>query len=144
MQNLVLDTNVVLDLLVFGDPSAAPLREGLLARRLRWLATPAMRGELERVLGYTAIAGRLTAGRITARDVLEQFDHHACLVAAPPRASVACSDPDDQPFIDLAVHHACTLLSKDAAVLALKRRLAAVQVAAGPSFPATCPGLSGS
>ena len=36
-----------------------------------------------------------------------------------------CADPDDQPFIDLAVTHGALLLSKDAAVLGLTRRLRA-------------------
>ena len=40
---LVLDTNVVLDVLVFGDAGARPLAEGLRSGALRWLATGAMR-----------------------------------------------------------------------------------------------------
>jgi predicted nucleic acid-binding protein len=137
MRTLVLDTNVVLDLLVFGDPSAAPLLEGLEARRLRWLATSAMREELDRVLGYPAIAGRLEALGISPLEVLSQFDRHACMVDAPARAPLSCEDPDDQGFIDLAVHHASnTLLSKDRAVLSLARRLAVLQVTAAAALDA--------
>ncbi len=44
------------------------------------------------------------------------------------RAAVTCADPDDQMFIDLAVRHQCMLLSKDAAVLTLKNKLAALRV----------------
>jgi predicted nucleic acid-binding protein len=58
------------------------------------------------------------------------------MVGVPVRAPVICSDPDDQMFIDLAVHHRCMLLSKDAAVLTLKKRLAAMQVNACAAFPA--------
>ena len=136
MQNLVLDTNVVLDLLVFGDPSAAPVQAALDAGRLRWLATAGMREELVRVLGYPPIAARLAAAGLGAEQVLHGFDRQACIVAAAARAPVACSDPDDQQFIDLAVQHACTLLSKDGAVLALKRRLAAMRVETGAALPA--------
>ena len=39
--------------------------------------------------------------------------------------------PDDQMFIDLAVRHQCLLLSKDAAVLTLKNKLAVLQVEVG-------------
>jgi len=140
MQTLVLDTNVVLDLLVFRDPSAAPLQAGLAQRRLRWLATPAMRDEFERVLGYAQIAARLAGAGVGADEALLGFDRHACIVEAPARAPLACSDPDDQHFIDLAVHRRCPLLSKDAAVLALKPRLAALQVAVGPDLAACCCG----
>ncbi|MDB5944967.1 MAG: putative toxin-antitoxin system toxin component, family, partial [Ramlibacter sp.] len=42
--------------------------------------------------------------------------------------------PDDQKFIDLAVAHRALLLSKDRAVLALRKRLAALQVRAGPAL----------
>jgi Predicted nucleic acid-binding protein, contains PIN domain len=133
---LVLDTNVVLDLLVFDDVRTLSLKSGLLQGRLHWLATPPMREELARVLDYGHIAARLALGSRRAGDVLESFDRHARMVGVPVRAPVICSDPDDQMFIDLAVHHRCMLLSKDAAVLTLKKRLAAMQVNACAAFPA--------
>ncbi|MEQ1660178.1 MAG: PIN domain-containing protein, partial [Hylemonella sp.] len=52
---IVLDTNIVLDLLVFDDPATPPLKDALAARRLQWIATPAMRVELARVLAYPHI-----------------------------------------------------------------------------------------
>jgi predicted nucleic acid-binding protein len=140
---LVLDTNIVLDLLVFRDPSVAFLQDGLALRRLRWLATPAMRAELARVLGYAKIAARLAAASLTAEQVLQCFDRDACLVDVPARAPLTCSDPDDQCFIDLAVHHGCALLSRDRAVLALSRRLATMQANAGGPVPACSYSLSG-
>lgn len=143
MQPLVLDTNVALDLLVFRDPAAAALDDGLLRGRLRWIATAAMRDELERVLGYDAVARRLAAAGLAPRQVLEEFDARSQRVAAPARAAVTCSDPDDQCFVDLAVHHACTLLSKDAAVLALAPRLAGLGVWAGAALPAPSYRLGG-
>jgi predicted nucleic acid-binding protein len=126
---LVLDTNIVLDLLVFGDPRAQPIRDGMAAGALRWLATPAMRDELARVLAYPKLAQRVGFHRGNAEAVLADFDRHALLHEAPAKAPVTCGDPDDQKFIDLAVAHRCALLSKDFEVLRMRKRLAALQVA---------------
>lgn len=49
---VVIDSNIVLDLFVFGDALALPLKQALVAGELAWLATPAMREELARVLSY--------------------------------------------------------------------------------------------
>jgi putative PIN family toxin of toxin-antitoxin system len=133
---LVLDTNIVLDLLLFSDEAAQPLRTGLEAGGLRWLATPAMRDELERVLAYGQIVPRLAFYRIAANDVLAAFDRHTHRVDVPARAPVTCKDPDDQKFIDLAVAHRALLVSKDRAVLALKKRLAPLSVHAGATLSA--------
>lgn len=132
---LVLDTNIVLDLLVFSDPAARPLQTGLAQGTLDWLATPAMRDELERVLGYAQIASRLVHAGMRTGDVLADFDRRSRIVEAAAKAPVTCSDADDQMFIDLAVRHRCLLLSKDAAVLALKKRLATFEVDVAPSIP---------
>jgi putative PIN family toxin of toxin-antitoxin system len=133
---LVLDTNVVLDLLVFRDPRAQPLSEGLHAGRLHWIATAAMREELARVLAYPKIAPRVAWHRGESLHVLHDFDRHARLVEAPLKACVTCGDPDDQKFIDLAVAHRCTLLSKDREVLRMRSRLARLQVTATPQLAA--------
>jgi putative PIN family toxin of toxin-antitoxin system len=136
MQPLVLDTNVVLDLLVFGDAAALPLRDGLERGELRWLATTAMRDELSRVLAYPKLAARLAAAECAVESVLAEFDRHVRIVEAADRAPLACGDPDDQMFVDLAVAHGSVLISKDAEVLALRRRLAALQVRASSCWPA--------
>jgi len=133
---LVLDTNIVLDLLVFGDAQVRPVSEGLLAGRLRWLATAAMREELARVLAYPKLAARVAFHRGEAQSVLADFDRHAQLVDVPVKAGVTCGDPDDQKFVDLAVAHRCTLLSKDYEVLRMRKRLARLQVTAAPCLPA--------
>ncbi|MBE7366821.1 PIN domain-containing protein [Ramlibacter pallidus] len=127
---LVLDTNIVLDLLVFSDPQARPLSEGLRAGTLGWLATAAMREELARVLDYPKLAPRVMFHRGGSAAVLADFDRHAALVDTPAKAPVTCGDPDDQKFIDLAVAHRCTLLSKDDEVLRMKKRLAQLHVLA--------------
>ena len=136
---VVLDTNIVLDVFVFDDAAARPVRSGLEAGALHWLATQAMRDELERVLAYAKILPKLAFYRLAATDVLHAFDRHSRRVDVPARAPVTCRDPDDQKFVDLAVAHGATLLSKDHAVLALKKRLTALAIHAGPTLPVCGP-----
>jgi len=125
---IVLDTNIVLDAFVFDDPAARPLKLALAAHQLEWIATKAMRDELVRVLGYAKIAPRMAYYQVSAAHVLAQFDGQATLVDTAPKASVTCRDPDDQMFIDLAVTHQALLLSKDQAVLCMRKRLRTLMV----------------
>lgn len=127
---MVVDTNIVLDLLVFNDPATLALREALAARTCQWIATQAMRDELTRVLDYPKISARLAHHGHTAQAVLAQFDAQAVLVEVAVRAALVCADPDDQKFIDLAVAHQTVLLSKDQAVLCMAKRLLAHAVQA--------------
>ncbi len=127
---VVLDTNIVLDVFVFSDAAAVPLRAGLEDGALQWIATADMRIELARVLGYPQIVPRLAFYQLGAHDVLAAFDRHARCVDPAPKAPVTCGDPDDQKFIDLAVAHRCALLSKDRAVLDMRKRLRALGVMA--------------
>ena len=121
---VVLDTNIVLDLLVFADPATALLRQLLQAGALQWIATAAMRGELERVLAYDHIAPRVVFYGLSAPGVLAAFDAQVrCVPVAARLPTVVCRDTDDQPFLDLAAAHGAVLLSKDRAVLALRKRL---------------------
>ena len=129
-QPVVLDTNIVLDVFVFNDALAQPLKKALEAGELDWLATQAMRDELERVLAYPQIIPRLAFYGLSAGDVLAAFDRHARLTEVAAKASVTCSDPDDQKFIDLAVAGKALLLSKDQHVLSMKKRLLAQGVLA--------------
>ena len=122
---IVIDTNIVLDLLVFNDVLAQPLKQALQAGELDWLATQAMRDELARVLGYPKIVPRLNFYQRSADEVLAEFDRHARLVEVAAKASLTCSDADDQKFIDLAVAHQALLLSKDQAVISMSKRLLA-------------------
>ena len=127
---VVLDTNIVLDAFVFNDPAAQSLRDGLQSGGLTWIATPAMRDELERVLDYPKIVKRLAHHQHTAAGVLAQFDTLVHLKAVAPKAPVTCKDADDQKFIDLAVAHQSGLLSKDKAVICMSKRLLALCVTA--------------
>ncbi len=127
---LVIDTNIVLDLFVFDDPAAHALKAKIETGSVQWLATQPMRDELQRVLGYPQITPRLAARALEAQAVLAQFDRWASPCAVAPRASAICSDPDDQKFIDLAVARRSGLLSKDRAILRLRKRLLALGVRA--------------
>jgi predicted nucleic acid-binding protein len=92
-----------------------------------------MRDELERVLAYPHLVKRMARSNIQAQDILSRFDEY--LLAAEPAAKAACTckDPDDQKFIDLAVAHAVPLLSKDNAILCMKKRLFQSGVVLNPS-----------
>jgi putative PIN family toxin of toxin-antitoxin system len=125
---LVLDTNIVLDLFIFQDAQTQELSYALSQAKFSWLATAAMREELERVLGYPKIAKRMAFYGISAKEILEKFDAGTRNVEVPAKASATCKDPDDQKFIDLAVVHSAILLSKDQAVLCMAKRLSALGV----------------
>jgi putative PIN family toxin of toxin-antitoxin system len=119
----VIDTNIVLDLWLFEDPSTVPLRAALQSGLIAHLATNSMRDELERVLTYPHIIKRMAKSKLQAQDILNRFDEHHLLAEPAVKAPCTCKDPDDQKFIDLAVAHAVPLLSKDAAILCMKKRL---------------------
>ena len=121
--DLVLDTNVVLDWLAFRHPVGAPLEDALTSGRCRWLCTRAMRDELAHVLARES----LSRWAIDADAVLAVFDALGVDVGTPPLLGATerlrCSDPDDQPFIDLAItRRAHALLTRDRAVLRLASR----------------------
>ena len=135
MTKIVLDTNIVLDLFVYSDPLQANLDKALQAGTLQWLATPAMRVELARVLDYAQVAKRRLQNEQTVDAVLAQLDLLVTYVEAAPKAPYTCKDPDDQLFIDLACQHQCLLLSKDNAVLAMRSRLARLGATVSRTLP---------
>jgi putative PIN family toxin of toxin-antitoxin system len=124
-KTVVLDTNIILDVFVFADAAARPVRQALETGALDWIATRPMRDELARVLGYPQIVPRLAFYQLSADDVLAAFDRHARVLEAAARARLHCKDPDDQKFIDLAVAGRALLLSKDRHVLSMSKRLLA-------------------
>ena len=116
---VVLDTNIVLDLLVFHDPATLALADALASGALAWHATVAMREELQRVLAYPALQAWLgKSGANGAEQVLARFDSLSRVHVEVAGGAARCRDPDDQKFIDLALHcGAQWLLSHDRAVL---------------------------
>jgi putative PIN family toxin of toxin-antitoxin system len=125
---VVLDTNIVLDLLIFKDPRCEALKQALQSKAFTWIATQVMRDELERVLIYTHLQPRMAFYQITAEQVLAQFDTGVALKDIAARCQFVCTDADDQKFIDLAAAYRATLVSKDKAVLRLRKRLATLGV----------------
>ncbi len=127
--DVVIDTNCVLDLWLFDDPAMDTLKQAIHAGAVRWIAAPAMRDELARVLAYPLVAAQLARRRRTSDEVLAAFDRWVHPRAPAGAAPVRCRDPADQMFIDLAVAEGAALFSKDKAVTALARRLAPLGVA---------------
>jgi predicted nucleic acid-binding protein len=120
---LIIDTQVVMDWLVFRDARVQHLAAAVTAGAVRWLVAPAMRDEIRHVL----MRGVAAAYAPDLAHIEAQFDAHALPVddAAPqPLAGrLVCRDPDDQKFIDLALaSRARWLVSRDKAVLALAKR----------------------
>ena len=132
-QAWVIDTNIVLDLWLFEDPSTIPLRAALQSGAISHLATDSMRDELERVLTYPHIIKRMAKSNIQAPDILNRFDEYQLAAEPAAKAACTCKDPDDQKFIDLAVAHAVPLLSKDKAILCMKKRLLQSGVVLNPT-----------
>jgi putative PIN family toxin of toxin-antitoxin system len=129
----VIDTNIVLDLWLFEDPATVPLRTALQNGDIVHLATASMRDELERVLTYPQIVKRMAKSQVQAQDILNRFDEHHVAAEPAVKAPYTCKDPDDQKFIDLAVAHTAPLLSKDAAILCMKKRLQQAGVILNPT-----------
>ena len=126
---VVLDSNIWVDILVFDDAVARPVRAALEAGRLDAIISPACREELRRVLDYPQFA-RYAVDTQTA---LAWVDRVTRPVADPEDAARAqgqpfvprCKDRDDQKFLALAdAADVAYLVSKDKAVLKLKRRMA--------------------
>lgn len=119
---LVLDTNVVLDWLLFADAAVVPLAHLVTTGQARWVATDAMRQELEHVLTRS----RTEAWQAASPDILASWVRWVEPTVAQPTSlaqPLRCSDPDDQKFIDLALQvGAAALISRDRAVLKLARR----------------------
>ena len=127
---IVLDTNVALAWLLFGDPSVASLSAAIKRRQVNWIATVQMRDEFADVLRRGLAAARGADPETT----LVAWDGHVNHLRTPqtvPRClALHCADPDDQMFVDLA--HAAGarwLVSRDRAVLRLARRAAAFGIA---------------
>ena len=116
---LVLDTNVILDLLVFKDTSAEPIRLALEAKQV-----DAVRGEAS-MLELIDVIQR-PAFKLSQEEqerILQIWESSARLMenAAIEPAPFTCRDPDDQVFINMAYSlRPALLLSKDLRVLELQ------------------------
>ncbi|WP_298236485.1 putative toxin-antitoxin system toxin component, PIN family [uncultured Azohydromonas sp.] len=119
----VLDSNAVLDWLLFGDPSMQRLGQAIRAGHCRWIVTSALRDELEHVLAR----GLRSRPQADAGPLWETWQQLTCLVEppadAPPPPGLRCTDGDDQKFLAVALAHSARwLVSRDRALLKLRRR----------------------
>jgi putative PIN family toxin of toxin-antitoxin system len=116
---VVLDTNVLLDLWVFDDVRARPLRDALESRRIAALRNGPSVDEFTQVIVRECF--RLSTER--RFDILRHWDRLACDVKQVYAAPIAASDPDDQIFLDLAYSAAADcLVTRDKGLLRLSRR----------------------
>ena len=124
-RRLVLDTNVVLDLVVFRDAGVVPLVHALDSGGAIAVTSRACLEELRRVLGYA----RLKLDHVAQSRALREYLARVALLDVPDHGVGAdlplCTDPDDQKFLELAWHAgAHALITKDRALLRLARGLA--------------------
>lgn len=127
---LVLDTNVVIDWLVFAHPYLDPLRERVRTREVLILTNALARAEFVRVLEYPML--KLDANRRS--EVLARFEAQSTPIDMPlgfaadalllPNGFPHCRDRDDDAFLALAFHSKATgLVTRDKALLRLKKRM---------------------
>lgn len=121
---LVLDTNVVLDLVVFDDPGVGPLRAAIDAGTAVVVTCDECLAEIRRVLAYPAFA-LAPAARDAAFEWFRARARCVALQAAPPIPGLPrCRDADDQIFLTLAWEaRADRLVTKDKALLELAQRV---------------------
>ena len=116
---VVLDTNVILDLLVFKDPSTELIRLLLDAKQVDAVRSEASMLELIDVIQRPAFK----LSRADQATILEAWESSSRLLenTAIEPAPFTCRDPDDQVFIDIAYSlRPALLLSKDLRVLELR------------------------
>ncbi len=135
---VVLDTNVWLDWLVFADPCVAPIRAAHDAGRLDILITAEGEAELVRVLAYergrhTRDAGQQGECLARCRTIARRIE--SPLADADSARLPACSDPDDQHFLETALASGARwLVTKDRALLDLAKRVTAFRIVTPEAF----------
>ena len=125
----MLDTNAVLDWLVFADPYLEGLTAALQAGEAEVVGHQLLLEELQRVLAYpllkldvvrqAQVLADYQAG-LTQAEIPAGFgsDHYML-----PEGFPRCRDPDDQVFLALAYHAQAVLISRDKEVLKLAKRV---------------------
>ena len=120
---LVIDTNVLLDLFVFHDPRWNGLLEALQSGAIQGVTREDCRQEWLHVLHYPHLPldeQKREAAVAECDRLIETSDAAAGTAPLP-----ACSDRDDQKFLELARDaQAAALVTKDKALLKLARRTA--------------------
>ncbi len=122
---VVIDTNAMLDWLVFGNPCALRLGDSVRRGEWAWCASPSMLDELRAVQNRPLLERWEPARKLALTiDVAAWIAAQPLERTLPPRQHLLlCRDAADQMFIDLALHCApCWLVTRDRALLALRRR----------------------
>jgi putative PIN family toxin of toxin-antitoxin system len=124
---LVLDTNVVLDWLLFRDSTLRNLSEAVCQRRVSLVANTRTLDELQRVLQYEKFGLPVERQQLIFKQYTEiahpfmDGANHSDIPQGFPR----CRDQDDDHFVLLAYRaRADALVSKDRQVLKLRKRAA--------------------
>jgi len=116
---LVLDTNVILDLLVFKDPSTEPIRHLLDAKLVDAVRSEASMQELVDVIQRPIfkLSQQEQEMILQAWESLTRLLENTAIESAP----FICRDLDDQIFLDMAYSiRPAVLFSKDLRVLELR------------------------
>ena len=116
---LVLDTNVILDLLVFQDPAAEVVRMALDAKLVDAVRSEASMLELIDVIQRP----RFKLSKEQQQAILKSWESSSRLLenTTIKLAPFTCRDQDDQVFLDMAYSiRPALLLSKDLRVLELR------------------------
>ena len=121
IRRLVLDTNIVMDMLLFDNRSTQPLLAALQRGELTCFTDPDCLAELERVTGYPEFA-------LDPEQRAELMARYLDLVTICPASGnesyvlPRCRDTDDQKFLILAARcQAGLLLTRDKLLLKLAR-----------------------
>ena len=132
--NIILDTNVWLDIVVFHDPRVSRLHSALQQHQALCYRTPYMMSELQDVISRPMF-GLTADAQVGALAQAERLSRHAD--RAPDHSkSLLCKDPDDQMFLDLALELKVDLLiSKDRALLRLASRALKYHLKISASWP---------
>ena len=123
MTTVVLDTNVLLDIFVFNDFRAIPIKQRLLDDQLDALATPKTIDELADVISRPLFSLDFE----TQKKIVAQWSAIARILPDNTlrTAPWQCQDPDDQVFLNLAYSaKPCLLISKDHEILKIANKAA--------------------
>jgi putative PIN family toxin of toxin-antitoxin system len=124
--NVVLDTNILLDLFYFKDPSVQELFNRLVQRKITAYTCPDIWAELEEVLARKPFDQSIEQIKAIRDKNSPLFEW---LTPGVKKSGIKCLDPDDQIFIELAITVApCLLITKDRDLLRLSKRLLQVNV----------------
>jgi len=142
----VLDTNVVIDWLVFDDPFMTPLRTRAIDGSIGIVSHELTIEELARVLRYPM----LNLSEARSEEILRRYVDQTIKVRMPdgfardawslPKGFPSCRDRDDDLFLALAFHsHASALVTRDKLLLKMRKRVRkfGVTILDVPQFIAT-------